>query len=63
MRLRGRYLYVFPPSRILRRGVGLSYAEKGGGSVRKGETGWWKVNGVWINTRAGQVRLLFRRAA
>jgi hypothetical protein len=42
------------------RGVGWSYAERGGWPVRRGETSWRKINGVWINNRWFGVFLLFR---
>jgi hypothetical protein len=49
------------PYVMLRLGVGVTYAEKNGGLVLRGETSWRKINGLWINTRWGCVWMSFRR--
>ena len=40
--------YIF-----LRQGIGVFYAEKGGGAVLRHETSWRKICGIWVNTPRG----------
>ena len=42
-------------------GIGVTYAEKNGHLVLKGEASWRKINGIWINTSKGCMWFQFRR--
>jgi hypothetical protein len=42
-------------------GVGLIYAEEGGGLVLKTEVTWKKISGFVINTNKGCIWIKFRR--
>lgn len=41
--------------------VGFMHAHKGGAPVLKTEASWRTVNGVYVNTKWGWLRVLFRR--
>lgn len=44
------------------RGVGLSYAYKGGGPILRDEKRKWRfINGFWIGARHRSIWFLFRR--
>jgi hypothetical protein len=49
------------PYVMLPLGVGVTYAEKGGGLCLRDEKDWRKINGFWFNTKWGCVWLTFRR--
>lgn len=62
--VRKRYLHVYKgPSLYLKWGPNLSYAEKNGYAVLRGETSLRKVNGICLNTRWFSAWILFRRAS
>lgn len=49
------------PYIMLRRGIGLFYAERDGGMVLRDQTSWRKICGFWVNTRWGCKWIQFRR--
>lgn len=49
------------PSFIGDKRVGFMHAHKGGAPVLRTESSWRTINGVYLNTRWGWLRVLFRR--
>lgn len=49
------------PSFIGDRRVGFMHAHKDGAPVLRSESSWRTINGVYVNTKWGWLRVLFRR--
>jgi hypothetical protein len=58
-----RHVILARPTVMLHKGLGFSHAHKGGRLVLKGQTSFYTMNGVWINTPWFSLWLLFRRVA